>query len=168
MKKLVLVIICCLFASSAFAAPAETRGFQLSFIPDIAIHSKTTYIKGFSLGVWNENPQTGVALGFVNGAMGDSTGLLWGWVGNYAENYKGVQVSPFVNYNEGSLAGLQSALFNYAGSLKGLQLGMINFTKTAEAGVQVGLVNIISDNEWFKKFPGELAPGMVFVNWKFK
>ena len=34
-------------------------------------------------------------------------------------------------------------------------------------GLQIGFVNIIADNAWFKDFPNDLAKGMVFVNWSF-
>ena len=168
MKKLIFVLIGCFFATGAFAAPAETKGFQLSLNPDIAIHSKTTYIKGVSLGIWNENPQTGFAWGFVNGATGDSSGLMLGVLANYADSYTGVQLGAFVNYNKEKFSGIQAAGFNYAGTLNGLQFGVINYAKTTEAGVQIGLVNIITANEkWFGNFPKELAPGMVIVNWRF-
>ena len=49
MKKLVLVLLGCFVATGAFA---ETKGFQLSLIPDVAIHAKTTHIKGVSLSLW--------------------------------------------------------------------------------------------------------------------
>lgn len=169
MKKLALVLIGCFLATGAFAAPAETRAFQLSLVPEVAIHPKTTYIKGFSLGLWNENPQSGVSLGFVNGTTGKSTGFVWAALGNYGDDYSGVQFAPFVNFNKGRLSGLQWAAFNYAGTLNGLQFGVVNYAKTTESGFQVGLVNIISANEkWFGNFPDEVAPGMVFVNWRFK
>ena len=51
MKKLVLVLLGCFIATGAFA---ETKGFQLSLIPDVAIQAKTTHIKGVSLSIWGE------------------------------------------------------------------------------------------------------------------
>ena len=166
MKKIALILIGCFFATGAFAAPAETKGFQLSLIPDIAIHSKTTYIKGVSIGIWNENPQTGFAWGFVNGSTGDSSGFMLGTLANYAENYKGVQFGAIANYTKGKFTGVQSAAFNYAGTLSGLQLGVVNYAKSTEAGVQIGLINIIAANKrWFGNFPEELAPGMIVINW---
>ncbi len=63
MKKLVLVLLGCFIATGAFA---ETKGFQLSLIPDVAIHAKTTHIKGVSLSIWGENPQTALAIGVAN------------------------------------------------------------------------------------------------------
>ena len=163
MKKLVIAVLICLVASSAYA---ESKPFQLSLVPDVAIHSKDTHIKGVTLNIWGQNPQSAFALGFVNGSTGDSKGFSWGLV-NYAESYTGVEVG-LVNYATGNFTGVQSGFFNYAVKLKGLQLGTINYAKTAESGIQIGLINIISQNQWFTGFPNELAKGMVFVNWRFK
>ncbi len=50
----------------------------------------------------------------------------------------------------------------------GVQLGVVNYTETVSQWVlQLGLVNIINDNEWFSDFPNDLAKGFVFVNWSF-
>jgi hypothetical protein len=65
------------------------------------------------------------------------------------------------------MTGFQCGVVNYAGRLTGLQLGVVNYAATAESGIQIGIVNIIPDNLWFTGLPGELAPGMVFVNWRF-
>ena len=149
MKKLVLVLLGCLIATGAFA---ETKGFQLSLIPDVAIYSKTTYIKGASLNVWGENPQNAFALGLINGSTGNSSGFSLGLLVNYADSYKGFQIAPI----------------NYASRLQGLQLGLVNMAMTAEEGVQIGVINIISQTDkWFSNFPNEVAPGMVFVNWRY-
>jgi len=58
---------------------ADESAFQASLTPDIAVHSKTTEISGLSLNIWGENPQHGVALGFVNGSTGESSGFSWGF-----------------------------------------------------------------------------------------
>ena len=148
-KKLVLLLLGCLIATGALA---ETKGFQLSLVPDVAIHSSSTHIKGVSLNVWGENPQNAFALGLVNGSTGNSSGFSLGLIVNYADSYKGLQIAPV----------------NYASRLHGLQLGFVNMAMTAEAGVQIGLINIMSQTEtWFSNFPDEVAPGMVFVNWRF-
>lgn len=184
MKKLMIVALVAATAVGAYAE--ETAGFQLSLTPDIAIQDRDTAIKGVSLGVWNENPGTQWQLGFVNGATGDSSGLQWflflPTFFNYAENYTGAQVG-FVNWTSeefvgvqlgfvsgaGDLTGLQWSGVNYAkNTTSGVQLGIVNYTETvSEWAFQLGLVNIIADNEWFKDFPSDLAKGMVFVNWSF-
>ncbi len=183
MKKWTVVALTFAMAGSVMA---ETAGFQLSLIPDIAIQSRDTTIKGVSLGVWNENPGSQWQAGFVNGATGDSAGLQWfiflPTIFNYAENYTGAQLG-LVNYVSGDFVGLQWGAVNIANSLTGVQLGLANIGKSVDGGVQLavvnyseaannllqlGLVNIISDNQWFSDFPGDLAQGMVFVNWSFK
>lgn len=165
MKKWVLVVFCCFFATGAFA---ETRNFNLSVTPDLAIHSRDTRIAGFSLGIWSENPQDAFTLGIVNGSTGTSSGLSLGLLANYSQNYKGAQLAFIANYASGNVTGLQWSAFNYATNLHGLQLGFINFADTCDKGVQVGLINIMNQTkQWFTHLPNEVAPGMVLINWRF-
>lgn len=165
MKKLFLVLFGCFFATGVFA---ETQSFQLSLIPDIAIHSQTTHIKGVSLGLWGENPQTALTLGVVNGSTGSSSGISLGFLANYSESYKGAQLAWIANYASGQFTGLQWAAFNYAANLHGLQLGLVNFADASDKGLQVGLINVMNNTkEWFTNFPDEVAPVMALVNWRF-
>jgi len=173
-------------ATGAFAE--KTAGFQLSLTPDIAIQDKDTAISGVSIGIWNENPSPKFnwQFGFVNGTSGDSAGvqwfvllptfynyadnykgLQWGWVNNTSENFVGWQ-NGLVNLTFGECTGFQSGVFNYAGTMTGLQLGFVNWAKIGKNCFQIGLVNVIEDNKWFSDFPGDLAQGMVIVNWSFK
>jgi hypothetical protein len=78
----------------------------------------------------------------------------------------------FVNYTGGRFGGIQCGWLlgfggvNYAGSLTGLQLGIINYAETAENGIQIGVINIINSTEqWFGNFPTDVAPGMILINW---
>lgn len=177
MKKLVLMAAC-MVATGVLAE--EAKPFQASLTPDIAVHSRDTRINGVALSIWGENPQSAFALGFVNGSSGDSKGFSLGLY-NYTENYKGVQWA-IVNYSSGEfvgwqggfvniaqdMQGIQTAYVNYAQRLKGLQLGFVNWAQTTDTGIQIGLVNIIPENEvWFGNFPDEVAPAMVLVNWRF-
>jgi len=165
MKKLVLVLIGCFLATGAFA---ETKGFQLSLTPDIAIESKTTQIDGVSLSIWGENPQNAIALGIVNGSTGRNSGVSLGLLANYAQSYKGAQLAWVANYSSEMFTGLQWSAFNYAANLNGLQLGFINYAQTSKKGVQIGLVNIMNETKtWFSHLPNEVAPAMVFVNWRY-
>ena len=167
MKKLLLLCIGCFFATGALAQP-QTQRFQLSLIPDIAILSRTTHIKGFTLGIWSENPQTAVALGVVNGSTGASSGLSFALLANYTESYEGAQLAWITNYAAVRMSGFQLAAFNYAARLHGLQLGFINFAESSDKGVQVGFINIMNGTkDWFVGFPDEIAPVMPFVNWRF-
>ena len=165
MKKILLVLAGCLLASGAFAQPSA---FQMSLIPEIALHSPATRIKGVTLSLWGENPQTAIALGVVNGSSGNSSGVSLGFLANYAENYEGAHLAWVANYTAQQFTGLQMAAFNYAQRLQGLQLGFVNFADVAERGLQIGFVNIINNNQlWFEAFPDEIAPVMPLVNWRF-
>ncbi|MDD5232649.1 MAG: hypothetical protein PHG91_04565 [Syntrophales bacterium] len=181
MKKMLLLICVGIIVFGAGQAMAESKPVQLSLTPDVAIYDRTTRIEGFSLGFWSENPQSAFALGLVNGSTGDSVGFTWGILVNYADNYKGVQwsivnynkknftgwQSAFYNHTGGMMKGLQTGAVNYAENFKGLQLGIINYAEKASGGVQIGVINILPENKWFTGLPGELAPGMVIVNWRF-
>lgn len=184
MKKLLTVLAGVIGVSSVMAS----EPVQLSLTPEFAIYDRSERIEGVALSIWGENPQSAFALGFVNGSTGDSVGLSVGLV-NYADSYTGCQWSfvnytsgdftgwqggPFfgllvsaVNYTEGTMKGFQCGLVNYAGTLNGLQLGFVNYAEAPESGVQIGIVNIMPENEWFSRLPDELAPGMVLVNWHF-
>jgi hypothetical protein len=139
---------------------------QLSLTPDIAVYDRSETIEGLTLSIWGENPQTSLALGFVNGSTGQSAGLSWAFFLNYADDYKGVQWAA-VNYTKGDFLGWQGGFVNYAGKLTGLQLGFVNYAETAKTGVQIGIVNLMPHNAWFSELPDELAPGMIFINWCF-
>ena len=178
MKK-IFVIMALIIGATGLRAQ-ESHFFQASLTPDIAIYPKTTEINGLSLNIWGENPQQGVALGFVNGSSGDSAGFSWGLF-NYSESYTGVSWA-WVNVNktsfhgwqygwvsvaQGEFIGFQSSLiFNYAKEMHGLQVGLVNYAEELH-GVQIGLANIAANNPWFSDFPDKLATGFPIVNWSF-
>ena len=167
---------------------AESEPIQLSLTPEIALYDRATMINGLALSVWGENQQNGLALGIINGSFGQSAGLSVGVI-NYAENYKGVQgglinftekncggwqggplfglLLSVVNYTGGTMEGFQCGLVNYAGTLTGLQFGVVNYAEIADSGVQIGVLNIMPQNECFTRLPDELAPAMILVNWRF-
>jgi hypothetical protein len=162
MKRIILTIILAAIVVSVQAQ--DSKFLQLSLTPDIALQSKDTTISGISLNIWGENPQSGVALGFVNGSTGTSRGFSWGVV-NYAETYTGVQFG-FLNTSSKLFVGWQNGMVNITKEMHGLQWGMVNYTDSLK-GLQVGLVNIVTTSPWFKEFPDKLAKGFVFVNWSF-
>jgi hypothetical protein len=164
MKK--IIVIAALAISAAGLQAEDAPFFQASLTPDIAIHSKTTEIRGISLDVWGENPQHSFNLGFVNGSTGESSGFSWAFFVNYADSYTGVQWS-MVNISKTSFLGWQAGLVNYsAGKFTGLQWGFVNYAENLH-GVQIGLANIAMNNGWFDQFPDKLAKGFPFVNWSF-
>lgn len=180
MKKLMVAVLGCAMASGAMA---ESAGFQLSLTPDIAIQDRNTEITGLSIGIWNENPSPKFnwQIGFANGTTGDSVGVQFPAIYNYAESYTGLQLG-IVNYSTEQFVGLQWGVVNVANELTGAQLGTVNVAQSVDSGFQMGVVNyaatadnlfqlgvinIIADNAWFSDFPDDLAQGMVIVNWSF-
>ena len=177
MKTLGIGMMAVMMAGGVMAS----KPIQMSITPGIALYNRHEKIEGVVLGIWSQNPQKALALGIVSGSTGNSSGLSWSLLLNYADNYKGIHWAPinytksdftgwqagFVNYTGGAMKGLQSGTVNIAGRLTGLQLGLANYAETAENGVQIGLINIIPQNAWFTELPEALAPGMVFVNWRF-
>lgn len=153
--------------------------FQASLTPDIAIHSKNTHINGLVLSLWGENPQSAVALGLINGSVGDSSGLSWSMV-NYADSYTGiawgaVNISRtsfvgwqdgMVNYAEGHFLGLQMGMLNITEDMTGIQFGVVNYAEHLN-GLQLGLINVAMNNSWFEEMPDKLAPGFPILNWSF-
>jgi hypothetical protein len=105
MKKIFIITA---LAVSAAGLQAEEHGFQASLTPDIAIYPKTAEIQGLSLNIWGENPQHGVALGFVCGSTGDSSGFTWSLF-NYADSYTGVAWG-LANYSQTSFVGWQGGV----------------------------------------------------------
>jgi hypothetical protein len=160
---------------------AADKPFNASLTPDIAIQPTSATVSGLTLSIWGQNQQHSLAIGFVNGTSGDSSGLCIGLV-NYGDKYTGVQwgivnyekgdflgwQSAAVNYTDGMFTGFQSGWIDYAGNLNGFQLGLVNIADQAKAALQIGLVNIIQQNTmWFRELPDALAPGMVIANWRF-
>jgi len=179
MHKLLILLATILTSFSVVAGP---KLVNLSLTPDIAVFDKGERIEGLTLSIWGQNPQSSLEFGFVNGSTGESKGLALAFLVNYTEDFKGVSWAPvnyatnsflgwqggLINYTEGKMTGFQSGLVNYAGRMTGLQLGLVNYAKEADSAVQVGLINVITQNtEWFSDLPDTLAPGMVFVNWRF-
>jgi len=178
MKKTVVLVCLLVFLTAGQAAAAAM--FQLSLTPDIALHDRDTRIEGVSLNIWGENEQSSFALGLVNGFKKGSEGAAIGLF-NYSDGYTGFQLAG-INYTSGSMLGWQMGLFdytvgsmqgiqigliNFAGHLKGLQIGAVNYAAAASSGVQIGIINIIPTNEWFTRFPDQIAPAMVLFNWRF-
>jgi hypothetical protein len=179
MKTTLIISAFVVVAGSVAVHAADDAAFQASLTPSVALQSSSTQIDGLSLSIWGENPQRGVALGFLNGSTDDSKGFTWGLY-NYDESYTGVQLGV-VNYSSTSFIGLQYSMVNWdQGYFKGLEWGLVNVSQETHgvqlgtfnyaeqlSGIQVGLINIAANNDWFTGFPDQLAKGFVFVNWSF-
>ncbi|MCR5414004.1 MAG: hypothetical protein K6F50_04670 [Kiritimatiellae bacterium] len=63
------------------------------------------------------------------------------------ESY-GLNVAGLTNLSSGKAYGLQLAcIFNYTEELHGAQIGLVNYTTHCPSGFQIGLVNIIMQNQ---------------------
>jgi hypothetical protein len=178
MKNLLIGLVALSLTGSALA---QQKTLNLSFAPGVALEASDERIIGLTLSVWGENPQEALAIGLVNGSRADSSGISFGLL-NYAQHYDGLQWGTLNtasgdmngwqhgmgNHVGGDFYGLQTGVVNCVGSLRGLQLGLINYAEKADLGVQVGLLNIIRENnKWLGELPSAVAPAMVFVNWRF-
>lgn len=177
MKKLPIALACAL--ACACAVTAADRPFQASLTPDWAICEQSDAITGLAINLWGCNEAHAIALGLINGSFGQSGGFSLGAF-NYADRYHGVQGGllnaasdldgcevGFVNYVTDDCKGWQLGFGNYAGRLSGVQVGFVNMAAQTDTGLQVGFVNLIPQNRrWFGGLPNELAPVMVFLNWR--
>jgi len=176
MKKRLLVITSLVIASGKLLADTP---IQLSLVPYITLLPRTETVKGFSLGIWSENPQSSLTLGFINGSSGESSGLSIGAV-NYAESYTGIQwgivnlstanfvgwQNGWVNVAQGTFTGFQLAFVNVSENTTGVQAGWLNYAQELK-GVQLGLINVAMNNPPFREIPDKLAPVFPFLNWSF-
>lgn len=91
---------------------------------------------------------------------------------NYADTFCGLQ-DGFVNVAGSSFTGLQSSFLNItrdltglqcgynfllgvnvaSGGIYGCQIGLVNYAERVDSGLQIGLVNIISEDGWLPVLP---------------
>lgn len=137
MKRFLFAMgLACVTATGAFAQGASA--IELSFL-NSWYHPKE--VVGFRLGIpWGDNDSvTGIDLGFYGKA-------------NYMA---GIQVNLIANIVRDRADAIQVALYNYAGSLSGAQVGLMNVTGYAALGwdsrlmlsscFQIGLLNLADD-----------------------
>ncbi|MCR4853315.1 MAG: DUF3943 domain-containing protein [Prevotella sp.] len=58
---------------------------------------------------------------------------------------KGLQVSTLLNVSSGYMRGMQAAAVNFADSLNGIQIGVLNIARSHPKGWQVGIYNVTRD-----------------------
>ena len=86
--------------------------------------------------------------GFFNEIRGDSTGMqLAGIENKISASFEGVQLAGVYNRVDGELNGVQMGFFNSAGSLCGVQIGVVNYVERNFSGVQLGALNIFSGSK---------------------
>jgi hypothetical protein len=146
---LVLVcFLCCPLTSRAEdPATTSTEAFQLSLFHPVQLHSHSTNVDGFRFDL-------------VYGVNHDVQGLDVGLVNKVQHDFKGVEVGLIYNTIEGSGDGFQAALFynDAQEDWHGVQLGIVNHAGSLK-GIQIGLVNY-NDDQQYKGF-------MPFINAAF-
>lgn len=130
-------------------ASAQKRAIQLGLFAPVQIFPEEDTIAGVRISLlYGSNAAVyGVDLGIVNRTtVGDMRGYQFGIVGLAESNMMGVQ-DNLVNITRGKASGVQSGIFNLAGSAGGFQYGAANVVeKTGRMrGFQLGIVNYGGD-----------------------
>lgn len=151
MKKLVVILIACIHASTGFSQP-EPKSFQASLFPMVGTD-------GASAG----NNSYDISLNFFAGVVGAVNGFEAGAFLNLNLYYmEGMQLSGFGNLVNGHVDGLQAAgFFNVNKShVNGLQMaGFVNVNGGRAEGFQMaGFANVNGDS-----FDGVQLSGFVNV-----
>ena len=106
------------------------KGVQLSPISNIAEHASGLQLSGFSNVAYDGMKGVQIS-GLNNIVIGEANGL---------------QLSGFTNQNVGILKGVQIAFRNETDTLRGVQIGLLNYvTHDYQKGVQIGLINYSRD-----------------------
>ncbi len=106
------------------------RSVQVGFLSSVVVDKG----KGFQLSGFS-NMSAVPFYGFqLSGISNISRGLV-----------KGMQLSALLNVSSAYMRGLQFASVNYADSLNGPQLGVVNVARSHPKGWQIGVVNITRD-----------------------
>lgn len=109
--------------------PGEMRGLQISGISNVASGMRGVQLSAF--GNVSLSPFRGVQ---VAGVTNISRGVQLG-----------VQLSPLSNISSSYMRGLQIGSYNYADTLNGSQIGLVNVCIRHPRGVQIGIVNYSRD-----------------------
>ncbi|MCK5087751.1 MAG: hypothetical protein KAQ90_09535 [Melioribacteraceae bacterium] len=145
MKKLrvvPIILLTILISSNLFAqsSPIQLAVWRtVQIVPEaesvgafrLSIYSVNAGMTGLDLGIWNETRSL-TQVGLQMGIVGKSLGGFQGWQANAvnisANLFEGFQ-SGWVNHHSGRFSGLQIAIVNYAETMNGIQLGLINIIK---------------------------------------
>lgn len=139
---------------------AQDKPIQVALFNPIQIFPETNSITGLRLNIiYGKNVNvSGLDWGFVNSTTGKQVGAQWGFVNMVDNGFLGLQ-GGFVNITDSKFEGLQYGFVNYhKGKVSGVQFGFINYAGSMY-GLQIGLINIINQGGAFPFFP--------IVNWSF-
>jgi hypothetical protein len=133
---------------------AQEKPIQLALFNPIQIFPENTSIAGLRINlIYGKNASvTGLDWGLVNSTTGAQKGVQFGLVNLTDGGVSGWQ-HGFVNVSKGNSLGLQSGGVCYhLGHFNGLQFSIVNYAATLE-GLQIGLINIIGSGGFMPVFP---------------
>ncbi len=152
-----ILLICTIFLTTGQTA-AQGNPVQLALFTPVQIVPQHESVAGFRLSlIYGRNANmTGFDWGLVTRTDGQFTGVQWGFVGIVDRSFVGWQAN-MVSFTNKDVTGVQSAAFyNYADHVNGLQISLVNSAGSMK-GIQLGLVNIIHSGGFMPIFP--------IVNW---
>lgn len=139
---------------------AQEKPIQIALVNPVQIFPESSSIAGVRLNIFygkNHNV-TGLDWGLVNSTTGKQVGYQSGLVNLVDNGFLGWQ-NGFVNVTDNKFEGLQWGFVNYhKGKVSGVQMGFINYAGSMY-GLQIGLINVINQGGAFPFFP--------IVNWSF-
>ncbi len=162
MKNLFAVLFISFLLIGVINTPikAQDKPIQIALLNPVQIFPENTSITGLRLNILygKNNNVSGLDWGLVNSTTGKQVGLQMGVVNLVDNGFLGLQ-SGFVNLTDSKFEGLQWGFVNYhRGKVSGVQFGFINYAGSMY-GLQIGLINIIQQGGAFPFFP--------IVNWSF-
>lgn len=133
---------------------SQEKPIQLALFNPVQISPENTSIAGLRINlIYGKNASvTGLDWGFINSTTGAQKGVQFGFVNLTDGGVSGWQ-HGFVNVSKGNSLGLQSGGVCYhQGHFNGLQFSLVNYAATLE-GLQLGLINIIGSGGFMPVFP---------------
>ena len=127
-------------------AGREAQGLQIAGLANIAGDYQNGVAVAGLMNVAGEKTNGAQVSALLNISGGQTRGAQVAALGNVGIKVNGFQLSALANLCMGSLKGLQLAPGNYAGEVKGMQVGLANFCGGRVKGLQLGLVNHSKDS----------------------
>lgn len=115
-------------------APLQIQGLQLSGLANMAYRLQGVQLAGLT-NLTGPSLRGAQIAGFANVATAVERGL---------------QLTAGLNLTEGTMRGLQLGTMNYADTLSGVQVGILNIGVRHPRGAQIGLINIGGDTTAFR------------------
>jgi hypothetical protein len=154
-----LLLAACVAALVPAQAAAQGNPINLALVAPVQIVPENESVTAFRFSlIYGANADMkGFDWSLASKTTGNFTGVQWAAVGLVDQDFEGWQ-ADFVGMTQGTVTGFQGpfTIYNSAGHLHGIQIGLVNNTKTIK-GIQLGLINLIKEGGFMPIFP--------IVNW---